>query len=148
MLSDVLDRVTQKLYNGVTKVKFRYDKFGNLYEKTDLFTNTTYRYNYDLIGRIMGVVGSNGTSIHYVYDDFNRTQKYIAKFGDRSNVTEYIYGDSAVAGQKDGLIYGVKQDNVQRISYAYDELARLDTRTLNTTTPFVTQQKTGDGSVS
>ena len=136
---DTLDRITEKLYNGVTKVKFRYDKFGNLYEKTDLFTNTTYRYNYDLIGRIMGVVGSNGTSLNYIYDDFNRTQKYIAKFGDRSNITEYIYGDSAVAGQKDGLIYGVKQDNVQRISYAYDELARLDTRTLNTTTPFVTQ---------
>lgn len=66
----------------------------------------------------MGVIGSNGTSLHYVYDDFNRTQKYIAKFGDKSNVTEYIYGDSAVAGQQDGLIYGVKQNDVQRISYA------------------------------
>jgi len=145
---DLLDRVTEKLYNDVVKVKFRYDKFGNLYEKQDLFTNTTYRYSYDLIGRITGVSGSNGTSLNYVYDQYNRTQKYIAKFADKTNNTEYIYGDSDVSGQKDGLIYGVKQNGIQRISYAYDLLARLNTRTLNTTTPFVTQYNYHQGATA
>ena len=145
---DTLDRVTQKLYNDVVKIKFKYDKFGNLYEKQDLFNNTTYRYNYDLTGRIIGVVGSDNTSLNYVYDDFNRTNKYIAKFGDKSNVTEYIYGDSSVSGQKNGLIYGIKQNNVQRISYAYDSLARLNTRTLNTSTPFVTNYYYHQGATS
>ncbi|MBQ6884349.1 MAG: RHS repeat-associated core domain-containing protein [Clostridia bacterium] len=135
---DLLDRVTEKLYNNIVKVKFRYDKFGNLYEKQDLFTNTTYRYNYDLSGRLSGVVGNNNTSLNYVYDNFNRVKKFIAKVPDNTNITEYIYGDSSVNGQKDGLIYGVKQNGTQRISYGYDALARLDTRTLNTTTPFVT----------
>lgn len=145
---DNLDRVIQKLYNGITKVKFRYDKFGNLYEKQDLFTNTTYHYNYDLTGRIVGVTGSNGTSLNYVYDDFNRTKKYIAKFDGNSNVTEYIYGDSSVSGQKNGLLYGVKQNDVERISYTYDKLARLNKRTLNTTTPFVTNYYYHQGATS
>ena len=145
---DDLDRIKLKVYNNSIKVRFRYDKFGNLYEKQDLFTNTTYNYNYDLTGRIIGVVGSNNTSLNYVYDDFNRTKKYIAKFGDKSNVTEYIYGDSDISGQKDGLLYGVKQNGTQRISYAYDSLARLNTRTLNTTAPFVTQYSYHQGATS
>lgn len=133
---DLLDRVTEKLYNNVAKVKFRYDKFGNLYEKQDLFTNTTYRYNYDLSGRITGITGSDNTSLNYVYDEFNRVEKYVAKFGSNSNTTEYIYGDSSVEGQKNGLVYGVKQNDTQRLSYAYDHFARLYTKTINTTTPF------------
>ena len=135
----MFDRVTAKSYNDIVKARFRYDKFGNLYETQDLFTNVTYRYNYDLIGRISGINGTNGTSLNYVYDNFNRVSKYVAKIGNNTNATEYIYGDSAVSGQKNGLIYGVKQNDVQRISYAYDELSRLSTRTLNTTTPFVTR---------
>ena len=135
----MFDRVTAKSYNDIVKARFRYDKFGNLYETQDLFTNVTYRYNYDLIGRISGINGTNGTSLNYVYDNFNRVSKYVAKIGNNTNTTEYIYGDSAVTGQKNGLIYGVKQNDVQRISYAYDELSRLSTRTLNTTTPFVTR---------
>ncbi len=145
---DTLDRITEKSYNNVVRVKYSYDKFGNLYEKQDLFTNTTYRYNYDLIGRITGVVGSNSTSLSYVYDDFNRVEKYIAKLGDNSNVTEYIYGSGSVSGQKDGLVYGVKQNGTQRITYDYDKLSRLNTRTVNTTTPFVTQYGYYDGATT
>ena len=144
----MFDRVTAKSYNDIVKARFRYDKFGNLYETQDLFTNVTYRYNYDLIGRISGINGTNGTSLNYVYDNFNRVSKYIAKVGNNTNATEYIYGDSAVSGQKNGLIYGVKQNDVQRISYAYDELSRLSTRTLNTTTPFVTQYSYHQGATA
>ena len=136
---DILDRITEKLYNNVVMAKFRYDKFGNLYEKQDLFTNITYHYNYDLIGRTTGVSGSDGTSLNYVYDDYNRIEKLVSKIGDNSNVTEYNYGDSDISGQKDGLIYGVKQNGTERISYSYDGLARLNKKTINTTTPFETR---------
>jgi len=51
----------------------------------------------------------------------------------------YIYGDSSVDGQKTGLIYGVTLNGTQQLSYQYDELTRLSVRTLNTTTPFVTE---------
>ena len=105
----------------------------------DLFTNTVFKYSYDLIGRITGVTGTNGTSLNYIYDDLNRVEKYVAKIGDNTNTTEYIYGDNTVSGQKNGLIYGVKQNGTQRIGYSYDSLARLKNRTLNTTSPFVTE---------
>ena len=59
--------------------------------------------------------------------------------GDISLNTEYIYGNNAVSGQKAGLIYGVKLNGNQKLSYSYDELARLSSRTLSTTTPFVTE---------
>ncbi|MBQ2933730.1 MAG: hypothetical protein IJE02_03835 [Clostridia bacterium] len=61
-----------------------------------MFTNVTFRYNYDLIGRISGINGTNGTSLNHVYDNLNRVSKYVAKIGNNTNTTEYIYGDSAV----------------------------------------------------
>ena len=131
--------MTEKSYNDIVKVKYKYNKFGNLYEMQDLFTNTVFKYSYDLIGRISGVKATNGTSLNYVYDDLNRVEKYVAKIGDNTNTIEYIYGDNTISGQKNGLIYGVKQNGTQRIGYGYDSLARLSTRTLNTTAPFVTE---------
>ena len=67
-----------------------------------------FKYSYDLIGRITGVTGTNGTSLNYVYDDLNRVEKYVAKIGDNTNTTEYIYGDNTVSGQKNGLIESIR----------------------------------------
>ena len=53
--------------------------------------------------------------------------------------TGYNYGNISVAGQKTGLIYGVTLNGTNKLSYSYDELMRLNKRTLNTSTPFVTQ---------
>ncbi len=131
-----LDQLVEKLYNNTVKVKFRYDKFGNLYEKQDLFTGTTYRYGYDLSGRITDITGSNNTRLNYVYDNYNRVKNQITRVNNNTNNTEYIYGDSSVSGQKNGLIYGVKQNGTQRLSYSYDAFARLSKKTINTTTPF------------
>ncbi len=52
--ADILVDFTGMLkYNDTVKIK--YDQFGNLYSKEDLFTGTTYRYNYDLSGRTLGI---------------------------------------------------------------------------------------------
>ncbi len=66
---DSLDRVTEKLYNDTVKIKYKYDRFGNLYSKEDLFTGTTYRYNYDLSGRTLGINANNGTAVKFVCEN-------------------------------------------------------------------------------
>lgn len=44
--------------------------------------------------------------------------------------TQYVYGD-VTKKEKPGLLYGVKVDGTQRVSYTYDPLTRLQKRTLN-----------------
>ena len=44
-----------------------------------------------------------------------------------------------MSNQKTGLIYGVKLNGNQKIGYSYDDLVRVKTRTINTSTPFVTE---------
>ena len=145
---DTLDRIKEKLYNNVVKVKFRYDESGNLYEKQDLFTGTTYRYNYDLSGRVTAISGSDNTSLGYVYDNYNRVKKTVAKIGSNSNSTEYVYGDSAVEGQKDGLIYGIKHNGNNTVNYEYDKLARLSSKTLPGANSFKTEYTYLDGTTA
>ncbi|MBP3451348.1 MAG: hypothetical protein J6J73_00990, partial [Agathobacter sp.] len=59
--------------------------------------------------------------------------------GDTTLSSSYIYGDNSIANQKTGLIYGVKLNGTQQLGYEYDELARLQRRSLYTTTPFATE---------
>ena len=141
---DSLDRVTQKLYNDVVKVIFKYDKFGNLYSKNDLFTNVLYKYSYDLSGRTLGISGSDGTSVNYVYDDFSRVSKQIAKVQSNTLSTEYLYGN-AENGQLNGVIYGIKQDGQNSLSYSYDNLTRLNIRTIDGADSYKTEYSYLDG---
>ena len=58
--------------------------------------------------------------------------------------TQYVYGETG-NGQKAGLIYGVKIDDQNTLSYTYDELARTSTRTLDLGTDFTTSYEYLDG---
>ena len=49
-------------------------------------------------------------------------------------LSEYVYGSQAE--QNADFIYGIKQNGTDILSYSYDKLARLSSRTLNTTTGF------------
>ena len=133
---DGLDRVTEKLYNGLVKFGYKYDKSGNLVHINDLVNNITTKYSYDLIGRILNIKSSNGTGVYYTYDQCNRTNliKYIV--GGKSVSLNYLYGTSA--GQNPDFIYGIKQNGNEILSYSYDNLSRLNSRTLNTNSNFVT----------
>ncbi len=86
-----IDQLVEKLYNNTVKVKFRYDKFGNLYEKQDLFTGATYRYGYDLSGRITDITGSNNTRLNYVYDNYNRVKNQITHVNNNTNMLQNIF---------------------------------------------------------
>ena len=96
-----------------------------------------YSYNYDMIGRLVGMNSSLGQSLRISYDSKNRMNYVVSKVGDTSTKTQYVYGDVAQQ-QKAGLIYGVKIDDKDTVTYTYDNLARISARTLNLTTPFTT----------
>ena len=135
---DSLDRVTEKLYNDTVKIKYKYDRFGNLYSKEDLFTGTTYRYNYDLSGRTLGISANNGTAVKFVYDNFNRVSKQISAVQNETLTTEYLYG-TAEDGRLNGVLYGIKQNGQNSISNTYDELARVNKRIVDATNSYETE---------
>ena len=135
---DSLDRVTQKLYNDSVKAIYKYDKFGNLYSKNDLFTGVQYKYDYDLSGRTLGVKANDGTSVRFVYDNLNRVSKQVSTVKDARLVTEYVYG-STENGQMNGVVYGIKQNGQNSISYTYDELARLKSKNIDALGTYATE---------
>ena len=127
---DNLYRTTGKSYDGQTAFTYVYDAYGNLARTTDLVNNVTYTYQYDMVGRTTGMDSTQGQTLRVSYDDKNRTDYVVSKVGDTSTKTQYVYGETE-NGQKTGLIYGVKVDDQDAVSYTYDELARLSSRTLN-----------------
>ena len=135
---DSLDRVTEKLYNDTVKIKYKYDRFGNLYSKEDLFTGTTYRYNYDLSGRTLGINANNGTAVKFVYDNFNRVSKQISAVQNETLTTEYLYG-TAEDGRLNGVLCGIKHNGQNSISNTYDELARVNKRTVDAANSYETE---------
>ncbi len=134
---DELDRVVEKKYNGATKLTYKYDKSGKVYESEEPIENSNEsivtRYRYDLSGRLLEAKRSDGSSLRYTYDELNRVSKITTTTpNEGSSSTEYTYGNSN-EGQKSGLIYGVKENGTQTLSYTYDELVRLKERTLDAT---------------
>ena len=74
----------------------------------------------------------------------NRTIYVVSKAGGSGTKTQYVYGNTG-SGQKAGLIYGVKIDDQDILSYTYDDLARTATRTLDLGTDFTTSYEYLDG---
>ena len=137
-------RTTGKSYNGQTAFTYVYDAYGNLARTTDLVNNVTYTYQYDMVGRTTGMDSTQGQTLRVAYDDKNRTDYVVSKVGGSGTKTQYVYGETG-NGQKAGLIYGVKIDDQNTLSYTYDELARTSTRTLDLGTDFTTSYEYLDG---
>ena len=136
---DNLDRLTADYTDGVQTTAYVYDKSNRIYSLTDFKSGLTWNYEYDLIGRTQGIKATDGRSMRLVYDSFNRIAQTKIKFADILLKNGYIYGSTDVAGQENGLLYGVKLNNVQKLAYSYDELGRLKSRTLSADEPFVTE---------
>ena len=139
-ISNVYDKnynIIEKKYNGESAFKYTYDAYGNTVRHEDLLNQVNYSYNYDMIGRLVGMNSSLGQTLRISYDSKNRTDYVVSKVGDISTKTQYVYGDAAQQ-QKAGLIYGVKIDDKDTVTYTYDNLARISARTLNLPTPFTT----------
>ena len=143
---DQYDRLTEKSFDGVPAFRYQYDARGALFQHEDLLNGVTTRYDYDLINRLTGMRTSRGQELSVQYDDKNRVDFNLSKVNGVATKTQYVYGDTALK-QKPGFIYGVKIDGSQILSYGYDDLSRLSTRTLNTTAPFVTRYEYLDGAL-
>ena len=99
---DTLDRIKEKLYNNVVKVKFRYDESGNPLSYRDGF-NFTWANGRQLVNVTKGT-----DNISYLYNaDGLRTQKTV-----NGVTTDYYWLNGVLQAQKTGEEY---------IIFLYDE---------------------------
>lgn len=145
---DNQDRVISESVNGVEKRNYVYDKQGNVARVHDLMANLVLKMEYDLIGRAVGMKSSDGQSMQFVYDEYNRVSRMKWNMGDMSVGYAYLYGDRSVEGQVDSLIYGVSINGTEQLTYEYDELTRIKKQTIQTTTPFETEYTYLEGAVA
>ena len=134
---DKWGRTIEKKYNDQAAYRYVYDAYGSLARKESLLDQTVTDYQYDMIGRIVGMDSTDGQTLRIAYDSKNRTDYVVSKVGDSSTKTRYLYGNTG-ANQKAGLIYGVEIDDTPAVSYAYDNMARRTGRTLDLGTDYVT----------
>ena len=141
---DSLDRITEKRYNGsdTKRATYAYGADGSLARTTDFSTGTTTRYVYDLADRLVSVREYDGTSVtsnalrastDYIYADKTNYLTGMRHFSPLGTQTvDYTYGD-VTAGQMPDQVYSVKWNGEEKLSYTYDPLGRLSTRTLHVT---------------
>lgn len=141
---DSLDRITEKKYNGSStrRATYAYGADGSLARSTDFSTGTTTKYVYDLADRLVGVREYTGTSISaralrastdYIYADKTNYLIGMRHFSPLGTQTvDYTYGD-ITKGQMPDQVYSVKWNGEEKLSYTYDPLGRLSTRTLHVT---------------
>ena len=134
---DKWERMVEKKYSDQAAYRYVYDAYGSLARKESLLDQTVTDYQYDMIGRIVGMDSTDGQTLRIAYDSKNRTDYVVSKVGDSSTKTRYLYGNTG-ANQKAGLIYGVEIDDTPAVSYAYDNMARRTGRTLDLDTDYVT----------
>jgi len=130
--------------------EYTYDNQGNLSSVIDHSgsSDVTYSYFYDFMNRLTKVNGSNTHKMLFTYDSYGRVDSLTNTINGTSYKNEYDYGDKNVEGEIPGLIYNVKLNGVNQLSYAFDQLARLSTRTIATSTPFTTTYTYLDGSAA
>ncbi len=145
---DDLKRLTSESINGTITKKYLYDKKGNTVRTQDLLSNVITNFQYDLIGRLSGVKASNGHQLNYFYDEYNRLKKYKYTNNITDFYTEFTYGNNPMFIRNDGYVYYVSLNGEIKLSYNYDELGRLFSRTINSTTPFSTEYTYMDGATT
>ena len=129
---DSRERLIGKSFNGTPAVSYKYDAMGSLVETEDLLNNISFKTQYDLINRVTGVTSSDGGEYRISYDDQNRIDATLEKIAGVTLKNEYQYSDTSI-------IEGVKLNGSQILTYDWDDLTRMTSRTLKLTAPFTTQ---------
>ncbi len=147
---DDYHRIIAKKVDSVVKFEFTYDDMNNLVSMIDHTRSTavTYSYFYDFMNRLTKVVGSNSHNMIFTYDSYGRVDSLTNVVNGTSYKNEYVYGDKDVEGEIPGLIYNVKLNGATQLSYDYDQLARISSRTIGTTIAYNTTYTYLDGSGS
>lgn len=129
-----------------------YDARGNVIKEMDANTGRLFEYEYDLIGRLIGMERTGTTmknhQLRLAYDSKNRVDYLTSKVDTQLTKTQYVYGDGLTAGTLPELISQVKINDTERIEYTYDNLARGYSRKLNTTAPFTTTYQIKKGTAA
>lgn len=115
------DGTEEKLYTN------QYDYGGTVVVHEDHRSGIISRYQYDMIGRLLGEDQSYGQKIRISYDDKNRVRSYLYQMDKNGHETGFLYGEAEKL-QRPGLNYGVTIDGTERIRYRYDELGRIVTQ--------------------
>ncbi len=140
---DSLNRKTGTTINDILRYKYEYDGKSRLTSALDVLTGKKIKYEYDIIDRLTHerlvdtVTNTIYAQLNIRYDnDKNRVAGYDVSIDGNTKAMDYIYGELERAPD---VINGVKQNGTRILSYGYDDFNRLSTRTLATTTPFVTE---------
>ena len=133
---DVFDRViatdmASGSNSAVRIYEYSYDHQGNLAVMKDLMNRISYRYFYDMTDRLVMCQDSLGNSFTYIYDANNNLTSMTVKNSGTTLTTQYVYDADDRETQT--------QAKSKTLTTAYDALGRLDTKTWNTGTPFVTK---------
>ncbi len=136
-------RVKKLIIDNVARYEYNYNSDGNIHSFKDIVANVTYKYTYDLLDRPVRVKSSSGFEMKVTYDEFNRASDVEFSYGAASLATTWRYGQANMLDrtQQNGVIYGVKYNGVEKLTYAYDQLMRKASTTINTTAPFTTSYK-------
>ena len=92
------------------------------------------------------VKSSDGNIIVYDYDKYNRLENTEYTLNGTEFSYSYTYGDTE-QGQKSDLFYGFKFNGNDSITYTYDNLNRIKTKTIHTDIPLVMEYTYYDGAV-
>ena len=119
-----------------------YRKDGLIDRIIDHRSNTTYRYEYDLKNRVIGIhVSDNATGkpaygAQFGYDSYERLSKEVYYSGNHKESVIYIYGDNGlVSSEASSSKRGTTETPKASLGYTYDDLERLVSKTLGTSSP-------------
>jgi len=131
---DDLDRLVGRSANGVERYKYSYDASGNLAYQEDLVNSTKYRYIYDLSDRLTRIIDSRKNITSFEYDLGNN----ISKITEQLNEAGIGIITIGYEYSQDNKQTKITLSNNKNISYVYDALGRLTSKTINTSTPHTT----------
>jgi RHS repeat-associated protein len=127
---DNLDRITKKsLANTSSQVfSYLYDNDGNLAKVNDSVTGDYTRFDYDVMGRLTRSFDQDRNTFYNTYNVLGQLANHTLKTGTNSYNTSFTYTDS-------GAPNTVGVGNTA-ITYSYDSLDRLTTKSIGLSTPY------------
>ncbi len=86
-----IGQVIKAKLNDQILAEYGYDENGNIYELKDKRTNITTYYTYDMEGKLIKMVTSEGDEIQYSYDGMGNIEKAIYKNDEAVSAVDYAY---------------------------------------------------------
>ena len=140
---DHLNRQTSTTINNVLRYNKLYDGSSRLLQIEDILLGKKIKYEYDILNRAVSEKLIN-TATNNIYAQLdirydnskNRVAGYDVNIEGINKATDFVYGENKSAPD---IITSVKHNGTKKLSYGYDSLNRLITRTLATGTAFTTE---------